>query len=198
MDMRSRIIPVPREYEPLGFATVILGYPGKACFSISNETDTASSAVLESADRLLKDTLRGLLNVDPDVSDGEVKITLRLGEAPENVRNADQGYRINIGGGSVTVTGFGETGLYYGVVTLTKCTAPCGGPIELEACRIIDWPDLRTRGHFMESRFGSNLMTLDDWKDVVDHMASMKQNQLVISFNKLFGFGIFCIFCVKF
>jgi len=54
--------------------------------------------------------------------------------------------------------------------------------------RLIDWPDMKTRGHFMESRYGSNLMTLDDWKYLVDNMANMKMNQLVISV-----YGCWCV-----
>lgn len=47
--------------------------------------------------------------------------------------------------------------------------------------KIIDFPRLKTRGHFIESRFGSNLMSLDDWKSVVDDMVSKKMNQLVVA-----------------
>ena len=188
MTMKSRIIPIPREYTALESAPVMLGCPGRAGFRIVNETNPAGSAVLATADRLLKDTLGRLLNVSPEEARGDVTVTLRLDRAPEGVSNAEQGYRIDIGGQAVTVTGFGDSGLYYGVVTLTQCMALEDNRLALEACRIVDWPDLRTRGHFMESRFGSNLMTLDDWKEVVDHMASMKQNQLVVSV-----YGCWCV-----
>ena len=188
MRMKSRILPIPRSYTALGTAPAVLGQPGKALFRIVNETDTAGSAVLSSADTLLKETLGRLLNVKAEKAHGVVTITLRPGSAPEGVRNADQGYAIDIDEHSVTVTGFGESGLYYGVVTLTQCMAMENNRLSLEACRILDWPDLKTRGHFMESRFGSNLMTLEDWKAVVDHMASMKQNQLVISV-----YGCWCV-----
>ena len=188
MDMKARIIPAPRTFTATGGAPAVLGTPGKAGFRIVNETDVSKSPVLLSADRLLKDTLGRLLNVCPDKADGEIPITLRLGSAPDGIPNADQGYTLEIGEKAVTVTGFGDAGLYYGVVTLTQCMAPENGALQLEACRVEDWPDLKTRGHFMESRFGSNLMTLDDWKAVVDHMASMKQNQLVISV-----YGCWCV-----
>jgi hypothetical protein len=46
---------------------------------------------------------------------------------------------------------------------------------------ILDWPDLKTRGHFMESRYGSNLMTLADWQELVDEMSAIKMNQLAVS-----------------
>ena len=175
MNMKARILPAPRFYEATGCAEAVLGAPGKADFGIVNETDVGESPVLASADGLLRETLRRLLNVDPDEARGRVTVTLRLdpAAAPDGIPNADQGYCLEIASESVTVTGFGESGLYYGVVTLTQCMALEGGRLSLEACRITDWPDLRTRGHFMESRFGSNLMTLEDWKAVVDHMASL-------------------------
>ena len=188
MDMKAKIIPIPREYTAFRSAPVILGVPGRGDFTIVNETEPASSAVLCSADRLLRDTLDRLLNIRSDASRGKVTVTLRMGEAPEGIPNAEQGYTIEINDHAVAVTGFGEAGLFYGVVTLTQCMTVENGRITLEACRITDWPDLRTRGHFMESRFGSNLMTLEDWKAVVDHIAGMKQNQLVVSV-----YGCWCV-----
>ena len=44
------------------------------------------------------------------------------------------------------------------------------GAVTLPALEIIDWPDLEKRGHFMESRYGTNLMTLDDWKAAIDDL----------------------------
>ena len=188
MRMKDRIIPIPRDYTALDGAPALLGCPGKANYKLVNETCTDSCSVLATADKLLRDTLKKLLNVCPCSADGAVTITLKLGEAPADAKNADQGYCLEITDKAVTLVGFGSAGLYYGVVTLTQCMALENGKLELEACRIVDWPELRTRGHFMESRFGSNLMTLDDWKGVVDHMASMKQNQLVVSI-----YGCWCV-----
>ena len=36
------------------------------------------------------------------------------------------------------------------------------------------------RGHFMECRYGSDFMTLDDRKDAIDYFADMKINTLII------------------
>jgi len=52
------------------------------------------------------------------------------------------------------------------------------GQVALPAMEILDYPDLKTRGHMIECRYGSNLMTLEDWKKVVDDMAAVKQNQI--------------------
>ncbi len=188
MDMKSRIIPIPRRYEATEEPPVLLGVPGAANFRIVNETPYHENPVLASADGLLRSTLGRLLCVNPDEARGPIPVTLRLGDAPKEAKNPEQGYRLEIGGDAVTVTGFGAAGLLYGVVTLTQCMVLQNNRLELEACCVTDWPDLRTRGHFMESRFGSNLMTLEDWKAVVDHMASMKQNQLVVSV-----YGCWCV-----
>ena len=63
MNMKARILPIPREYEALGSAPAILGGPGKADFTVVNESQ--GTPVLASADAMLNDTLRRLLNVDP-------------------------------------------------------------------------------------------------------------------------------------
>ncbi len=188
MSMKDRIVPVPQKYTRLPGDAVVLGVPGKANFRIVNETCTACSAVCASAEKLLREKLGGLLGVCTCSADGEIVITLKIMAAPEGILNSAQGYSLLVTDRAVTVTGFGAEGLYYGVVTLTQCIALENGEAALEPCDILDWPELRTRGHFMESRFGSNLMTLDDWKAVVDHMAGMKQNQLVVSV-----YGCWCV-----
>ncbi len=187
MPMKDRIIPIPRSYTKLPGDPVVLGVPGKAGFRLIRTIDSGSG-ILSTAAALLCEKLRGLLNVCPEEAAGPVPITLTLADAPQGVCNSEQGYALRIEGDGVTVTGFGETGLLYGVVTLVQCLELRGGELLLEPCEILDWPDLRTRGHFMESRYGSNLMTLHDWEHVVDHMLSMKQNQLVISV-----YGCWCV-----
>ena len=134
MRMKDRIVPIPQKYTALPGDALILGTPGKANFRIVNETCTDCCAVSASADKLLRDTLGGLLGVCPCTADGEIVITLKLADAPAGVQNPSQGYSLLITDRAVTVTGFGAAGLYYGVVTLTQCMAVENGVLALEPC----------------------------------------------------------------
>ena len=121
-------------------------------------------------------------NVVVCCSDGSLPVKLKLAEnAPDEVKNSKQAYLLEAKPESITITGFGVPGLYFGVRTLMQSLRLEKNRLILPCMRILDWPDMNTRGHFMESRYGSNLMELDDWKHLVDHMAGIKMNQLVIS-----------------
>jgi hypothetical protein len=187
MNIKNLISPVPQSFELLEGNDVVLGTPGKAFYSIDT-TFECTDELTKSAVNLLKDTLTGLLNVCASCANGNVKIILAMSDAPAGVNNPEQAYSIEISGDCITVTGFGSAGLYYGVLTLKQCLKIEENILKLPCMKILDWPDLSTRGHFMESRYGSNLMTLDDWKYVVDHMAAMKMNQLVVSV-----YGCWCV-----
>ena len=50
----------------------------------------------------------------------------------------------------------------------------------LPDARIADWPDLRYRGLYIESKWGPDLMTLADWQEMIDDLARMKFNSVGI------------------
>jgi hypothetical protein len=95
----------------------------------------------------------------------------RLREVP----NADQGYAISVSVNEVILAGAEPIGVLYAVQTFLQLIEPDGTVPE---GRIIDWPERRYRGIFAESRWCSDLMTLADWKDAIDLLASLKFNVL--------------------
>lgn len=175
----DRIVPIPQKTKLLDAPAVILGVPGK-CFCSLGASTVNGDGLVAVAVAKVKETFSALLNAAP-VSDGQVTIVLKMGTAPEGISNADQGYSLKVLGDTVTVTGFGEAGLYYGAITLCQMLKLENGQVVLPALEILDYPELRTRGHMVECRYGSNLMTLADWKKVVDDMAAVKMNQMVVA-----------------
>lgn len=217
MCTKNYIYPVPQSFEYLPGDAVVLGVPGKAFYRIETSFKLQDE-IAESAVKLLQETLASLLNIGSHSSsssnssnskssnsnnsssinsnsssnsssaNGDVVITLATADAPEGVKNPEQAYSIVVAGNSIKITGFGTLGLFYGVITFKQCLKADDNVLKLPCMKILDWPGLKTRGHFMESRYGSNLMTLDDWKYVIDHMAGMKMNQLVVSV-----YGCWCV-----
>ena len=53
-----------------------------------------------------------------------------------------------------------------------------GAELTLPLITIRDWPQFRYRGLYVESKWGPDRMTLSDWQDLIDHMASLKLNFL--------------------
>lgn len=179
MRVFDRIVPVPQESRLLDAPAVVLGQPGKNLCSV-DAAAAGCSVLAATALTHLEKHLNACLNAAPS-AEGQVKICLQLGLAPEGIANPEQGYSLKVMDNAITVTGFGEAGVYYGVVTLCQMLQLENNQLSLPAMEILDYPQLRTRGHMMECRYGSNLMTLADWKKVVDDMAAVKMNQIALA-----------------
>lgn len=186
MSVENRILPKPQSFEYLDSGDIVLGKFGKAMFQMET-VSLPDDPLIKSAVKLLRDHIADILNTDNFQTIGAFSIRLTIGKAPSEVKNPEQAYSLEVTPEAVILTGFGVIGLYYGVITLNQCLKLEQNILKLPCMRILDWPDLKTRGHFMESRFGTNLMTLVDWKHVVDHMANMKMNQLVVAVYGCWG-----------
>ena len=178
MKLSSRVAVPPKTFEKTGRGKALLGVSGEALCRIENEAKDLPLA--KEGEKLLDDRFAALTGDTPKRS-GAAVIRLTLGAAPEGVENADQGYSIDVGKNGVTLCGFGEAGLFYACVTLSQLLALDKGEIALPYLHILDWPDIKRRGHFLESRYGSDCMELEDFKSVIDDMVSKKQNILTVS-----------------
>ncbi len=178
MDILSKIKPLP-QYAKQKDGRVILGTGGETAFEIV--TENISGGLATKAVEVLQRTL--CAQIGEKCGPTTVKITVRLSEdGPDTVAaNPEQAYRIDAADGEIVLTGYGEAGVYYAVTTLMQCVCAEYNDVFVPQMEIVDWPDLKTRGHFVESRFGSNLMELADWKAVVDDIRDKKMNRLVIS-----------------
>ena len=176
----QNIKPVP-QIAKQGTGAIVLGALGSADFQI--QAEGIEGTLAQNAVSYLYERLSAVMDTCAKCAEGTVTISLRLAkEVPAEVKcYPDQAYQIEADGSSIVLTGFGEAGLYFAVTTLMQCVDVTDNMVSVPEMYVLDWPDLRTRGHFMECRFGSNLMTLDDWKEVVDDMVSMKLNQLVVA-----------------
>lgn len=95
-----------------------------------------------------------------------------VAEAP----NADQAYVLRLDLGGATLAANEPIGVLNAAHTLVQLLAAAKGSFELPLGEIIDWPEMEFRGIFAESRWCSELMTLQDWKDAIDLLASLKFN----------------------
>ncbi|NPV09107.1 MAG: family 20 glycosylhydrolase [Anaerolineae bacterium] len=91
---------------------------------------------------------------------------------------------------SIALRGRGPAGTFYAAQTLVQILRQQEGDLTVEGVRIGDWPDYKYRGLYVESKWGPDLMTLDDWKELVDYMAALKMNA--------FGVGVYCCWCVQY
>jgi len=109
-----------------------------------------------------------------------------LEETPEN----PEAYVLLADGQGIALLGRGPAGTFYAAQTLRQMLRSQNGSVATGAVRIVDWPDFAYRGLYMESKWGPDLMSLQDWKDLVDYLASLKFNSL--------GVGVYCCWCVQY
>ena len=171
MDIMDRIIPVPQNCTLLDGEGICLKDRGYTLWVSVPDLPLAQRACIRLAENLEKQIGA------PSSNARSVEITISMDDAPEGILNPDQGYQITVGGDEIRITGFGELGLFYGVTTFLQLLQEGTIP----ALEVLDYPSLKTRGHFMETRYGTDLMELDDWKEVVDFMVDHKENQLTVS-----------------
>lgn len=114
------------------------------------------------ADHCCKDCLAGGGNA--------IRATLALDKAPFEAKCADEGYCLAVTDKEITITGYGEAGLLYGVISLEQLCAVDARNTWLPAVKVIDWPDCPYRGFAEECRVGSDMMRRDEWMTMLDDL----------------------------
>ena len=179
MDILTKIKPVPQKTRQ-GNGRVLLGKSGRPSFCIVS--DNCNGFLAKNA--LLKLEKKLIAAIGGKNGEGE-KTVIRVSvtkEIPADVKkNSDQAYSIEACDNEILLTAYGEEGLCYCVTTLLQCVYVENNTVYIPEMSVLDWPDLRTRGHFMECCGGNEIMTLDDWKKLIDDMCEMKLNQLVVA-----------------
>ena len=175
-EIRVNIQPVPQK------VTSLAGQPLKliptAKFNLT--APTAEKGPVQVAGETIRAFLQKHCGEDCFDADG-VAVTLELGEAPAEVKNAKEAYRICVCADGVKITGFGETGLYYGVLSFTQICKWGSQGAEIPAVEVLDWPDNPFRAYKEECRYGSNMMEKEDWFAMIDDLVSKKMNHLCVA-----------------
>lgn len=182
-DIIKRLTVAPQSFEYTGNTGVVLANAGEGCFYFENR---AHGAYAQQAQQLIQTKLCDLLG--HNCKNSGTCIILQDGKNDRDIPNSEQGYSITAEDNTITLTAFGDVGLLYAAVTLSQLLETENGKVFLPAFELIDWPDIEKRGHFIESRYGTDLMELSDWKAVIDDMVQKKQNTLTISL-----YGCWCI-----
>ncbi len=110
-----------------------------------------------------------------------IPVKLTLGEAPAQVKNAKEAYKLTVNAEGIALEGYGASGLYYGVVTLTQLPVWDSAGAVIPAMEMLDWPDNPFRAYKEECRYGSNMMEKEDWFAMIDDLTDKKLNNLTLA-----------------
>ena len=117
--MLTKITPVPKNLT-VGRKKLAIGKLGFSNFKITSKK--LDGALAKNALAELYKGLSLVVGVPAKSADGEVSIKLEMSSrVPECVeKNADQAYKIVVNKNGITLTGYGEAGVYYAVTTLLQ------------------------------------------------------------------------------
>jgi len=107
----------------------------------------------------------------------------RLAETPDS----PEAYALVAQGQQIALLGRTPTGTLYAAQTFAQMLRSEGEALVVDGAAIADWPDFRYRGLFVESKWGPDLMGLDDWKELIDYLAALKFNSLGIGVYGCWG-----------
>lgn len=122
-------------------------------------------------------------------SNGPGTVAVRFEEGPglrEAGPTAAESYELEIGHGRCTIRG-PWPGLLWGTHTLAALATAAREGKTLPALRLRDWPDLGSRGVFVENKWGPDRMTLEDWQGLVERLAALKLNRLGVGLYGCWG-----------
>ena len=175
-DIRVNIQPVPQKVTAGKGGSLKLTSASKFCFTAPRSVKGPAATAVEDMNSYLESKCGSAC-----YSDDGIAVTLKLAKPPKTVKSENEGYRIVINADGITITGYGESGLYYGVTSFKQMSKWDSMGVELPAVEVLDWPDYPFRGMKEESRYGSNVMEKQDWFNMIDDLASKKFNRVCIS-----------------
>ena len=108
-----------------------------------------------------------------------------LSDVPESSRG--EYYEIRIQGAEVTISAPYQVGTTWATHTLVGLFRHFSHGNKIPNMIIRDWPSLPNRGIFVESKWGPDRMTLQDWYQTIDSIASVKMNVLGVGLYGCWG-----------
>ena len=174
--IRTSIVPVPQKVEA-GEGAALKLTPGSQFFLTAPE---AEKGPVKTAGDNLKAFLTSKCGEGCFSPEG-IPVTLSLGTAPAGIQNEKEAYKITVSSQGITIEGYGDSGLFYGVVSFTQLCVWDNDGCTLPALEVLDWPDNPFRAYKEECRYGSNMMEKADWFAMIDDLSSKKINNLSLA-----------------
>jgi len=182
-DYKKALIPYPQKIED-GGALKLIAKEARPYYKLS--IANVPSEVFASAVEIIKDALTAKVMPVCDTS-MDVMPANELADTYEIsfgvctcAGDRADAYTIEITEEKATILGYDAGGAYYAAVTFAKLLTADKGNIYLPITKIVDYPDFAHRGQFLEDRYGSDFMSLDEYKDAIKYLAAMKYNTVTI------------------
>ncbi len=190
----AEIIPIPKQIIPRE-GNFTFGETLNISFLNDNENTTLSAATM------VNRTLAAYLNVKTAIQFEPIKSQLLLvildeEKAKEQMARfsipadkKEEAYILGIFPDKIVIEGFHAKGVFYGAVTLSQLIIEAKGNV-LAQQYIIDYPDLTVRG-ISEDISQGQILSVENFKNMLDHLAWYKLNTVFLYIEDAFSFDNF-------
>ena len=175
-DIKNIIHPIPQQVAAGKGKALVLTPSSQFRFT----APTAEKGPVKTAAQYMKDFLIAKCGEACFSADG-IPVTLELGEAPEGIVCEKEAYRLTVSAEGIRITGFGDSGLFYGVLSAKQLLRFDNAGCTVPAVEVLDWPHRPFRAYKQECRYGSNVMEKADWLEMIDDLASKKINHICVA-----------------
>ena len=182
-NLEKNIIPKPKELKNSGLS-IEISRIGKGGFFVT--ADDSNTLVKEGAGIVLSELYKRAC-ISPSESGYEITVKVDEGAPAFIGIDSDEAYYIDVQDTEAVLCGKTERGAFYASVTFTKMIHIEGDSVMLAKAYIRDFPDFEKRGYYIETRYGTEFLTLDNWKEIIDYFADMKANYLSIGVYTCWG-----------
>lgn len=175
-NLKNAIIPTPVKINDLGKG-IKIGTVSNCKYTVLAPYDTD---MVKEAVKFIEKSFNQKASCN--ICDNGYKITITIDKENAAFKDitSNEAYLLNVSENAALILANSEAGAYYGAISLGKIIHTLNSDVLLPKCEILDYPRFPNRGHFMECRYGSDFMTLEDWKKAIDYLAEMKINNLTI------------------
>lgn len=175
ININNLISPAPVKIAD-GGKDIFIENHSKPCFSIAKKGE---GEVFETACEYLEDKLSGI-TASELCGEYVINIIIDPTDSRFSGQGKKEGYIIDIKENCADLVGFDEAGAYYAAVSFSRLVREEEGKVLVRKCFVLDYPYFKDRGHFMECRYGSDFMTLEDWKKAIDYLSETKINKMIV------------------
>lgn len=176
--LKDYLIPMPKTVEENDKEFTLSSFGGKVRLTSLDKSDPTKEALKD-----IKEKFNSIAAVSSDGVRGDYTVRLKVSEDDEAFSGIEsrEAYYIKTGKRETVLVGKSSAGVLYAAYTFTDMLRCGGDSLTVPDAYILDYPDYPYRGHTIESRYGTEFMTFDDYKNMIDYFSRQKLNRIVIT-----------------
>ncbi len=183
--LKDYLIPLPKKIEQTEKAFTVAPFGGRVRLSLSERSDTVKEAAKHIEKKLID-----IASVRSDGTRGDYTVRIKVDALDEAFSDTEstEAYYIKSGKRETVLVGKSAAGALYASYTFSDMLSLAGDVLLIPEAYIFDYPDFKYRGHTIESRYGTEFMTFDEYKGMIDYFSEQKLNRLVLTIYDCWNF----------